>query len=1334
MYTGLLDVVTGVDGLGGTAIDLGRIHLGVRYASQVVLANRNPVDVVLRYYVSALTTVTVALVSINDSATDGARTNLPVGVAASGHTATRTFRGTHPQRISTTSENGNHPVDAEMVNMVLEPGMTVVFSVGVFVATKARVDAADGIEFVTQFQRLRVPVRYHAKQHVLHITPKSLSFAPTLPGVFQVSPRVLADKQAGGSNIEISDTVKYLLPLEELHIQMSPRDRLGEITRVHSDDPRFVIRPLMLNVAGAGKSTDAMALVNLSSVVFDPTRGPWSENYIPQFGPEAGTARTLPLLTADTIREAKRAKQAWVSLVQKKRHTIRTRIHVESATENAEAIDVRARLHDVDLGLPATVTFPLTQVRHVAREELVFTNPTQYPVLVGLESLDVYRNNPIVNSLVDLLDLSQSDIDAAMAAKSMFNATIGGEVARRGDDGEAVMHTTIVKPYGRVSLSVEFHPDMAGSLTSAFLIRNNLTLVQALSVSGEAGRGTFGFPKNQSFIVDGGLSFPITATNLSYCRLAKRMSHKDAVRAFVFNVTVANRGNMPVRVERMSIGGTGACAAAGFAIDSCEPFVLRTKHFKTFSISVQPDFTTATMAQSLVVHLEGLDRPMRFNMEALLPRDAVKVCSDALPGPSWETTFKATAVVTMVTLAVLLSVGEYAAGSWHDPQRFNARPRTRTSSSQAVDPATLAFSPRATIAPPPTGTTAVALLTPPHPPEKDVRDRSREATPRSVDRDGGDGPMAPQHPESVVVVPRADAAPSKKRTKKQQALHRKGVSTPTLDVEWESVGKHSKKSGRHAAGSSTRSSPVPIPPTPPVEPAENATAGRKNTRAAKHGAMTTGGPPHPSTGVIDPVPVTATPAAGSVVPATNKAKAGKNVSDAESPLAPRRTDSSTAVDTEVDMRTAASTAMDISTLTDERGPDAGAGSGQPPLVADSIRTHVPRDAHAQGAPARSGTMNTPTADKGDNVTPRDESTATRVDDAPVAVGAHAGGGVGSTVQHPRTLHLSPLSRPGGAPSMPVTAPSTLFQNLPTALPPALTLTDLSAYGVPSTSASAMIDNFPRGVSGASSTSGAGLDLWTHYDSLSGGNGLGLAPSATSPFVAGDAPRTTTMSAGAPMGGLGFSHREWSTGDAMVSAVGGTLGGPTKDVPASAVGRAGSDGGRMAELHAGAAMRSDSDGTNDSYKSAFTRNIHGNGYDNIYLGAPGRQQNTMHSRPPGLPVNDEWLYSTQTAPFSPPHGSLRRGTANNPPGAGNAPSALHTGDVGWSAPCPVHSAPSSPPPPASVASGRLPSIPYAGMGGSSIWASGSGDFGELDWVKPESKNNGVNPNAQEWDGW
>eukprot|EP00041_Stephanoeca_diplocostata_P037815 m.1447573 g.1447573 ORF g.1447573 m.1447573 type:complete len:1842 (+) comp25108_c0_seq1:189-5714(+) len=1323
-YTGHLDVVTGTDNLGGAAIDLGRIHLGVRYSSQVLLVNRNPVDVVLMYYVSKLAPVTVALVSANDSAIHNVRSQIgALNASENGRSTTRRFRGTHLQQNSLSKTDSDFPTDAEVVNMVLEPGMRVVFSVGVFVSKKTRVNAPDGLEFVTSFQRLRVPIAFHAKQHLLHITPKSLSFAPTLPGVFLGSPRALTDD----SNINVDDaerrardSVKYLLPLEELHIQMSPYDRLSEITRVHSDDARFVVRPLMAAAGGGSKaSNDPAALVNLSAVVFDPTRGPWAENYVPQFGAEASAMPGLPLLTQDTIREAKRAKEAWATLVKKNKCTIRSRIHVESASEKAEVIDVRARLDDMDLGLPATVTFPLTQVRHVAREELIFTNPTQYPMLVGLESLDVYRNNPIVNSLVDLLDLSQSDIDAAMASRAMFNATLGGAVVR-GED--SMLQATVVEPYGRVSLSVEFHPDMAGSLTSAFLIRNNLTLVQALSVTGEAGRGTFGFPKNQSYIVDGSLSFPITATNLSYCRLAKRMSRRDAVRAFVFNVTVVNRGNMPVRVERMSLGGTGACAAGGFSLDSCDPFVLRTKQFKTFSITVQPDFTTATMTQSLVVQLEGLDRPMRFNMEALLPRGAVKVCSDALPGPVWETTFRATAVVTMVTLAVLLGVGEYTAGGWHHPQRFQARPRTRTTSQQLTPTPTVApvvrpASPPASAASNPLKTPA-AVLVKPH--------RDTAETPRAVEGladpisngEGADGGVVPAKAKILqpMVTARTATAPSKKKTKKQQVQQRKETSTPTLDVEWESVGKHSKKSGRNAAGTSARSSPAPLPPTPPVELGEKEGVERKKSK----GVATPTKSPATSSVTVDPPPVTVQPAVGCVVPTSTRLSEGTNAPDAAS----------------IRPTTAETPAQSVASSSANKDTSTNKAKGGSKVSSTAVPSGKSEDLAADGRGRdRAAVIRKPESTPA-VVSNNTKSTTTTV--MPSTGSAPGGDGRASGVRP--LLGASPLGQRRDAP----TAPTELFQNLPKAMP---TLTDLSAYGVVPTTTAAVsgpMDNLPRGTAAPSSAPQPGMDLWMQYDALSGGGTLAAAAAATTPFTATGIPRSSVAAVGGLSEGVRPRSHDWSAGDAQMGFVGGAM----PEMHAGGIGRAGSDNGNGTDLHRATVLRSDSDGANDAFNRTFSRNANDGGFATAYGGAPDPVRSATHSRPPGLPSNADWSYRTgKTAPYSPQRDALRHGLA------GNGPSESSQGEVHWStsttydrfsapgsgrssSPAPtVLSAPSSPPTmprqSQAVASGLLPSIPYTGIG---IWASGSGDFGELEWAKAEQKKGEINPDAQEWSGW
>lgn len=634
-YNGNLNYVVGED---EDAMDFGQINLGEQYTRTLAITNTNPIEIPLLYFFSELDAIAVLFDEI---------------VTDDSMAALAEYGQLHPHNPKYAPVD--IPEDADELEIVLQPGHTAKFTVNVETDSKSRVQGE--VQFGSPYQVLHVPVHYRANKHSLVISPKSITFAPVFPGQLLDPAR------------RKSSEIKHLIPLEQKSISMKPKDRLNDITNVYSDDPRLIIK--RVNIDGAEPNSVTLAMVSL-----DPTMCAYIDNYAPQI---YSTDGTLGELTEDIVTEVSRAQAAWKRIRKKKKTQVTAKIFIDSTSAKTDTIEVKGTLQPLQLNLPPSVNFPLTQIRHVTREEVTIVNPSQFPVLMSIVTPnDLSDDEAMLNSLVELFDLSPGDADPSDASPSSINATFdqdGGTVATVG-------------PYGEMSLTLEFRPQTAGSLSSTLFLRNNLTAIQALPVTGEAGRGTFGFPKSQPYIVDGGLLLSLSSQNLSYCRLSRRMSVDDAARTFHFNVTVVNRGNMPVKVDRMGFAGSAngsSCTSAGFTVENCKPFTLRPKRPKMLTIAFQPEFTTSYLKQTLVVNLEGLDRPLNFNLVAKLPKESVRACFDSLPGPEWEGKFKGSVIISVLTIGALIFAYEYTQGTWKNGKKRAAARKVKSKAESKAE-------------------------------------------------------------------------------------------------------------------------------------------------------------------------------------------------------------------------------------------------------------------------------------------------------------------------------------------------------------------------------------------------------------------------------------------------------------------------------------------------------------------------------------------------------------------------------------------------------------------------------------------------------------------------
>lgn len=615
----------------------------------VTIANFNPIQIAVR---SVTTTVKSSVVKLE--ANGEVENEEELQTIASGSKAP-------PKLKFNNSTRGLRPGKAAPVHTVIKPGHAANVSITVQATSSGKVSGI--LKIQTKYEMITVNVVYRGMQRTVKLSPATLAFAPALPG------KSLKTTKSGTSKIF------ELQKLEKFKIYVEPEEKGARVEKVYTEDPRFVIKP---GAAASPKSDvwkEVGKKVELATIHFTPSLGPSSSNYVPSLSSSYSTL-AIPPLNSDTIGEVDRADRVWRRLKKKKQVNITSTIVVDS-TANLQKISVTAALRPLTLISVRLVEFPLTKLRFTSEKLLVLTNPTQHPVQVDIEMLDAYGNSPLSVELSNLFGLSSEDLRMAKESKSLF-------VAEPIKGSNADM---IIKPYGEFTFVITYKPEVSGISATTLLVRSNLTIVEKVELRAEAGKGTFGFPKSQPLIVDGGLSFPITAKDLAYCKQPGGIAQDDAKKSFTFNVTVVNRGNMPTKVARMSVDGI-SCKLDGFSIRHCAPFELKPKKPYTLTVDFAPDFTSSLVKHKLVVHLEGSNRPpLRFLMQAKLPADLARTCQDALPESEMQ--LKITILIGALTIAMALFLQEHLSGTWwwsRKPKvkKAKAPPSRKNSDAQAT--------------------------------------------------------------------------------------------------------------------------------------------------------------------------------------------------------------------------------------------------------------------------------------------------------------------------------------------------------------------------------------------------------------------------------------------------------------------------------------------------------------------------------------------------------------------------------------------------------------------------------------------------------------------------
>ena len=70
--------------------------------------------------------------------------------------------------------------------------------------------------------------------------------------------------------------------------------------------------------------------------------------------------------------------------------------------------------------------------------------------------------------------------------------------------------------------------------------------------------------------MDGRLVFGLGEENLTHCIQPGRMTEANRFKTYHYNISVTNRGNLPVEVSRVGIGASLDCnSTTGVAISPC---------------------------------------------------------------------------------------------------------------------------------------------------------------------------------------------------------------------------------------------------------------------------------------------------------------------------------------------------------------------------------------------------------------------------------------------------------------------------------------------------------------------------------------------------------------------------------------------------------------------------------------------------------------------------------------------------------------------------------------------------------------------------------------------
>jgi len=266
--------------------------------------------------------------------------------------------------------------------------------------------------------------------------------------------------------------------------------------------------------------------------------------------------------------------------------------------------------------------FPLVPIGAHYANSITVRNPSQQPVLVQL----ILNSGEIMENCKDYHgDLQPPSSNGFIHDHSTIPSRHGFSVA-----GSAVTEAYL-HPYGTASLGpILFHPSNRCEWKSSALMRNNLSGVEWLSLSGFGGSLSLVLLQDSERVdrleFDCNLLSPL---NMSSPDIASCI--QDATPGCHSPLTkklfALNAGDFPIKVKDIRVSGT-ECGLDGFVVHNCKSFSLEPGESMELAISYQTDFSAASLQRDLELTLAA--GVLVMPMKASLPVEMLNFCRKSI--------------------------------------------------------------------------------------------------------------------------------------------------------------------------------------------------------------------------------------------------------------------------------------------------------------------------------------------------------------------------------------------------------------------------------------------------------------------------------------------------------------------------------------------------------------------------------------------------------------------------------------------------------------------------------------------------------------------------------
>ncbi|XP_065592357.1 transmembrane protein 131-like isoform X1 [Cyrtonyx montezumae] len=330
-----------------------------------------------------------------------------------------------------------------------------------------------------------------------------------------------------------------------------------------------------------------------------------------------------------------------------------------------------------------TLSFSATAVKSSVVKHFILRNPSSFPVALQLLPLSYYPDPQASLSLlskwfgINVQAINFTTTEFRLMDECSHRNALQEDLISKKCSYELLRLN--LQPLETRKVGVIFTPVDYKRVASVILIRNNLTVLDVVSVEGYGARELLKVGGRLPG-AGGSLRFKVPEATLMDCR--QQLKGSKQILSITKNFKVENIGPLPITISSMKINGY-SCQGYGFEVLDCQGFFLAQNSSREIGIVFTPDFTSSWVIRELTL-VTAADLEFHFTLNVTLPHHLLPLCADVVPGPSWEESFWRLTVlfVSLSLLGVILIAFQQAQYILAEFMKSRQRPNLSSSSHQ----------------------------------------------------------------------------------------------------------------------------------------------------------------------------------------------------------------------------------------------------------------------------------------------------------------------------------------------------------------------------------------------------------------------------------------------------------------------------------------------------------------------------------------------------------------------------------------------------------------------------------------------------------------------------